>query len=399
MYGYDIMDLLGLPEYQLVGANESDDAIELAVEVRSDGIDCKVCGAFAHVIYDHRPPRQVRVETLRNRAVSIRPRPKRWRCDACEAVTQEPLPHVATYARQTDAFALKVQERALRHAATVVAQEEHLTYAAVRARLAEGMGAWQQPRVEWSKVRRIGIDEFANKKRHRYYLIIVDLDSHVPLAVLSQRTKLHLKAWLLQVRDLTTIEAFSSDMWAPYGAAVSEVFPEAVHVIDPFHVVAHAVEALDQVRRDLQKSLSKEARKPIWEARHRLHMNRDHLSEEQRGRLDALLEQHPDLKSAYWLKERLREWYHRAGDRAREGLRLWYRKAKRADLQPFNDVAEMLKRWEARILQFFRVGITNGVVEGINNKVKVIKRMCYGRLSYRNLRARVLFGCQGQAVE
>jgi len=308
------------------------------------------------------------------------------------------LPYVGAYARQTDGFAEKIRERALRHPATEVALEEWLPYSSVRARLAEAIDRWEQPRVDWTCVKRIGIDEFANKKRHRYYLVIVDLDTHQPIAVLSRRSKIHLKAWLLQIRDLaSTIEAVAIDMWAPYATAVQEVFPKAKTVIDPFHVVKHVIDAMNTVRKQVQRGIPKSdpRRAELWNLRSKLYANREELPEKEWRQLDAVLEGHPELKEAYGLKEEFRSWYRYAGIRAEEGLRLWMRRVKRSALKPFLDAAAMIERWREKIVNFFTCGISNGVTEGINNKIKSIKRACYGRLSFRNLRARILFNCRG----
>lgn len=401
MQGHSITDFLGLGEYQLISMDERSDRINLMVETPTVGWRC-VCGMWLDTLYDHRPPRTIRAETVRNKPVFLQVSPKRWGpCEECGRISQEPLPHVGAYARQTDAFAEKIRVRALRHPAAEVALEEWLPYSTVRARLAEAIEAWEQPPVDWSKVKRIGIDEFANKKRHRYYLVIVDLDTHQPIAVLSRRSKIHLKAWLLQIREFTTIEAVAIDMWAPYATAVEEVFPTAKTVIDPFHVVKHVVDAMDTVRKQVQRSIPKTdpRRNELWNLRGKLHANREELPESQWRQLDEILEGFPKVKEAYWLKENFRDWYRNAGLRAQEGIRLWMRQAKRSTLEPFLDVVEMITRWKEKILNFFMYGISNGVTEGINNKIKAIKRACYGRLSFHNLRARILFNCRGMGCQ
>lgn len=398
MQGHCIMDFLGLGAFRFMGMDEWDDRIVLHVETKSTEWQCP-CGAVLDTLYDHRPARAIRAETVRNKPVFLRVAAKRWGpCKVCDTITQEPSPYVDAYARQTVLFADKIRDRALRHPATEVALEERLPYSSVRARLAEAVDQWEQPPVDWTSVKRIGIDEFANKKRQRYYLIVVDLDTHRPIGVLPQRSKLHLKAWLLQIRELgCTLEAVAIDMWAPYADVVQEVFSQAQTVIDPFHVVKHVVEAMNDVRKRVQRSFPEKhpCRKEVWNLRGKLYANREELPETEWRQLDTVLDNYPELKEAYWLKEEFRSWYRDAGTRASEGLRLWMRKVKRSAFESFQKVAGTIKRWREKILNFFAYGISNGVTEGINNKIKALKRACYGRLSFRNLRARILFNCRG----
>ena len=391
MHTHSTMNLLGLPDYYLLNMKESDTAITLFVESKTTGVTCSQCGNLATVIYDHRKPRRVGVETIRGKAVYIIVRPKRFRC-TCGSVTQEVLPSIAPYAHQVDEFAQKLRDRSLRHPMSEVASEENVPYSTMRARQAEAIDTMDYPDIDWKNIKRIGIDEFSNKKRHQYYLIITDLDRKEAIAILPNRTKLELKCFLAQLKEVITIEAFAIDMWAAYATAVKEIFPNAKPVVDRFHVVKYAIDALCKVRRELQKTLeNKDERTQVWKIRNVLCANRQDLDDETRQELDKTLEVYPKLKAAYWLKERFRQWYEYAGTRAEEGFCKWVNQVKKLGHQAFLDVVETIKRWKEGIFNYFLIGITNGPTKGINNKIKAIKRACYGRLSFRTLRARILF--------
>ena len=177
-------------------------------------------------------------------------------------------------------------------------------------------------------------------------------------------------------------------------AGIREIFGEAVQVIDRFHVVKYAVEALDQVIRSVQKQLTDEEKKAFKKLRKRWLASKDQLD------VDEWLERHewrrrfPELREMLdWVQD-LRLWFERKYENpAREALLQLIERARASVQEPLIGLAGTLERWFEPIVRYIRKRYTNGPTEGFNNKIKLIQRMAYGLRNERNRRKRILARC------
>lgn len=238
-------------------------------------------------------------------------------------------------------------------------------------------------------MRRVGIDEIATHKGHKSYAVIItDLDEARPIAVLPERKKAALKAywetWSKELRQ--QIEEVSMDLWKDYRDVAEVMFPNAAIVADRFHVMKQLQQELDELRKKEQKKHPKE----LKHSKYALLKNEAELNEKQKVKLIEVQEVSPQLKLAHRLKESFRELMNQARsvEEGRERLAGWCKEARASGL--FTQTLETFGRWLEPILNYFRKGTSNGVVEGINNKVKVIKRLAYGFRNFGNFRLRVL---------
>ena len=170
------------------------------------------------------------------------------------------------------------------------------------------------------------------------------------------------------------LEGICCDMWPPYITIITARAPGAVLVLDKFHIVSHLMAAVDQVRRD-------EIREKGPDHRALMHKTRfiwqQPLSELERLNLK--------INRAYLLKELFAQfWTYRRAGWARRYLKQWFWWATHARLPPLRDFAWMLRRHEDDILNYFRMPIDNGTVEGLNNKAKLIIHKAYGFRTAKN---------------
>lgn len=228
-------------------------------------------------------------------------------------------------------------------------------------------------------VARIGIDEFAVKKGHVYKTIVVDLDTGRILYVGDGKGSSALDDfWKSVKRNKLEIKVVTMDMSAAFFSSVVKNAPEADIVFDHFHVVKLMNEAVDKVRRDAcRDEKDKKVKKAIKGTKWLLMANGDEL--ENKERLDQALALNRPLFDAYYLKEELRQiWMQLNKKDAEKKLLEWVDTMKATGNEHLITVANTVMAYRTGILNWYDYHVSNAKVEGINNKIKVLKRVAYG---------------------
>lgn len=176
------------------------------------------------------------------------------------------------------------------------------------------------------------------------------------------------------------VEEVSVDMWGGFPKVVKEVFPNAKLVFDRFHIMKPVNEELNQVRK--QTGMTVKGSKFI------LLKNGVDMTESERVKLEAILNHSKRLKLAYALKEEFREIFETCStvESGREQLLEWLKKARSV----YSSVLTTIRNHLDGICNYFLSRTTSGVMEGINNRIKLIKRQAYGFVNFDNFRARLL---------
>ena len=261
-----------------------------------------------------------------------------------------------------------------------------------------------------TELKRLGIDEIALiKGRGNYCAVLIDLDKSKLIGIIDGRTQAEIsqvmRGWGTEVLEL--IEEVSIDLWKGYKNLVIELMPNAQVVADRFHVMAQINKELDNHRKREKRKvedLIKTAKTSEEKAKHEqvleglkkskyvLLKNEKDLSEEQESKLVKVKEVSPELKIMHELKEEIREIFEQSDNWLTGLLKLgiWLGSAKKY----FPDSQNTIIRWLDEIIAFFDNRTTSGVVEGINNKLKLIKRSAYGFRNFENYRIRCLLNWQ-----
>ncbi len=237
--------------------------------------------------------------------------------------------------------------------------------------------------ADFSTVRLIGLDEFALHKGHRYATVVVDLETKRVLWVGTGRGRADVRPFFERLgARCAHIEAAVMDMNASYELEVQRHCPKAAVIFDLFHVLAkYGREVIDRVRVDRANELrgDQPARRLVKGARWLLLRNRESLAPGQDVALEELLAANRPLFVVHVLREALRDlWRQRHTADAARAWRSWYRKALRSRIEPLRRFAQQLRRHQAGILAHSRYPFGTNLIEGINNRIKVIKRMAYG---------------------
>ncbi len=230
----------------------------------------------------------------------------------------------------------------------------------------------------------IGLDEFAIQKGHRYATVIVEPTRKRVLWVGRGRGREDIRPFFEQlgVERCTRLQAAVMDMNAGYQLEIQQHCPNAAIVFDLFHVVAkYGREVIDRVRVDRANELrhDRPGRRIVKGARWLLLKNRDSLRPGEDIELNELLAANHSLFVVYVLRDALKDlWAQRQPTAAARAWRSWYRKALRSGIAPLRHFARKLRPYLPGILAHCRYPLGTNLIEGINNKIKVIKRMAYG---------------------
>ncbi len=239
--------------------------------------------------------------------------------------------------------------------------------------------------VDLSGVTVIGMDEFAIQRGHRYATVLIEPARKRVLWVGRERSREGIRPFftLLGPEGCAALEAVVMDMNGAFAEEVRAQAPQAQIVYDLFHVVAkYGREVIDRVRVDEANRLraDRHARRLVKGSRWLLLRNRENVTREaDQVRLRELLATNRALMITYVLKDDLKElWSYRHEGYARRFWLGWYRRAMRSGVEPLKAFARKLRGYLPGLLAHCRYPLHTSVLEGINNKIKVIKRMAYG---------------------
>jgi transposase len=243
------------------------------------------------------------------------------------------------------------------------------------------------------EVKRIGIDEIALKKGHKNYIaVVVDLDTGTVLDLLEDRSKEFIISYFEKKGKAfcDQIILFCSDLWEGYLNAAKSVFPNASIVTDRFHFFAKLQASLDMCRKYYRKKYGDD--KDLVNLKWILLKNEFDLNKEEKillKRVFAKKEYH-FLRQAYEQKNKFREILEEdiSKAEAEEKIEKWLEKSETNRF--LNSFVVFYKRWKAYILNYFQGRYHTSLIEGINNKIKSIKRRAFGFMNFESFRIRVI---------
>lgn len=343
---------------------------------------CSGCGEFGTQLHDVQE-REVRDLPILGAATRLIVPRRRVLCLRCGPKLEE-LPWLGRYERVTRRLAESVARLCailpLKHVAGFYGLDWKTVKAIDKRHLSERLGP-----VDLAGVEVIAMDEFAIHKGHRYATVIVEPGRKKVLWVGPGRSRKDVRPFfdLLGPEGCRTLKAVVMDMNGAYEEEVRHHCPQAAIVYDLFHVVAkYGREVIDRVRVDEANRLRHDlpARQVMKRSRWLLLRNRENITRpEDRVRLEDLLRANRALLKVYLLKEDLKElWAFRDTQAAIRAWKDWYRKAVRSRVPPLRLFAQRMKRYLGGILAHCTWPLHTSLLEGINNKIKVIKRMAYG---------------------
>ena len=353
-----IEGLLALPEFRVIRQVMNPKQLEFHLERRDTFIVCPRCQRCCSRVQDSRP-RCMRDLPILELPVVLWLHLRRFECAECHHRPWEKSETFGAHVKWTERLSTHVRQ-------------EYLHGCPCRA-LARRYGLSERTVFRWTFERSrggrprklgraLGIDEYSRRKGHRSNPLIVDLDRGKPIATFKGRRAEDVIAWFKSrpQAERDQVEVVVGDMSKTYASAMQQLCGEQVHVIDRFHVVQLAVDALDGVLRSVQKQLAPEEAKDLKKLRKRWLKSANQLN------VDALIARYewrrrfPELREVIDWVQNLRTWFERTYAKpAREALLKLIERASQSTLEPLQLMSGTLSRWFEPIFRYMRGGVPN----------------------------------------
>jgi transposase len=380
----------------------------ITVESTLDYTQCHACGQKITQYKGHDRPITLRHLPILGHAVYVRLRPKRFECPYCahKPSSTQQLSWYKPKSRHTVAYEEHILLQLVNSTLQDVALKDGLGYEAVVGIV----DRYLDSQVDWATLDRLevlGLDEIALKKGHNDYVVIVTArlgDGRIKLlTILPDRDKATVKAFLLRLplRLRRTIHTICTDMWKAYIQAAKEVLGQAVIVIDRYHLAKKYRDCADTLRKQEQARLKAELpaaeyqslKGVMWAFR----KNKTDLDTPETELLARLFTYSPALKSAYDFREALTAIFEQDLTKAQatQSIQNWRKEVEASDLKCFDPFLTTLDTYLDEITNYFLHRHSSGFVEGLNNKIKVLKRRCYGLTNLNHFFQRLFLDLEG----
>lgn len=378
---------------------------------------CPNCDKFTSSINDTLKPvkiRHLKVVEIKSELYIIK---RRFICHNCGKKFVEPINVNPYNSSISNELKMKIRKDLLVYNYSVksIADENGVSSSTVRRELEEAMNGYPEYLKTLPEI--ISIDEFkADTREGKYALIINDPIRKRVLDILPSRKKDYLLSYFTRVENRNNVKIVISDMYEPYLLVTKAMFPKAKFVVDRFHYVRYIMDALDDIRIRTQKEYGYNSRE------YRLLKNKKNVSllrkyyndidwyaytqRYVKGRmikklpidiLNEILAVSDELDRGYQLKELFLDIIkHGTYENAKEQLLAWIDLCKESNILEFIEASNTINNWIDYIVNsFIDKRYSNGYTEGLNNKIKVIKRNGYGYRNFRFFRLRLLYILNG----
>lgn len=292
-----------------------------------------------------------------------------------------------------EAFAIRVLEACgtIQQAARLLRVDWRAVQGIMDRAVERGLHRRTEERMEY-----VGLDEKSFRRGQDYVSLMVDLSGHRVLEVVEgSDTESARRLWAsCPVEQKQAVRAVAMDLSSAYMTATREAVPTVDHVYDRFHLLELMTRAVDLVRRQEHRQLTREGDKSLAGTRMLWLFKPDHLTESDQERMRTARARAEKTGRAWAVKEMLQElWTQPDETQGRIFFARWYAWAIRSRLQPVKRVAKTFRLYLDGILAWFRHRITNAVTEGMNSKIQALKSMARGLRLFDHYRTRILFYC------
>lgn len=389
--------IINLPEFKVKNYRFIEGfGLVLILEKKEKTACCPSCGKKSNKL--HKNYRYlVRDLPIIEHDVYLKVNRRQFKCSHCQKPFTEHFDSIKKTRTYTERLAEKIIAEVVESDVKNVAQRNSLSEKEVETILKEKFAELKTDKPK--QLKKLGIDEISwVKGQKNYCAVLVDLETRKPVDILENRTKECLREcfdkWGFEV--LENIEEVSIDLWSGYKNLVQELMPNASVVADRFHVMKLVNEELDTERKLVKRKgdkIKKKAEKEkilkvIKKSKYCLLKNEEDLNTEQKKKLKDVKKYFPKLGNMHRLKEELRNIFETRDSELIGLLKLshWLTEA----AKDFPNSSATIIRWLGEIIGYFKNRTTQGIVEGINNKLKLIKRKAYGFKNFNNFRLRIL---------
>jgi len=372
---------------------------------------CHKCGQLTNKRYGFGETIMVRHLPILDTPVYLRIRVVRYECQHCDdyPTTSEQYDWCERKSKTTKGLDKYINRQLIHSTIEDVGKKEHISSEIVESSLNRGVNI----AVDWSiytNLETIGIDEIAVKKGHNDYLTIVSVKDKAGelsvIAVLPDRLKETVKTFLESIPNhlKKTVKSVCTDMYDGFVKSAEEVFGKRLIVIDRYHVSKLYREPLDKIRieemKRLKSTLPQEEYVKLEGMMWILRKNHECLSHQDKATLEFMYKHSPLLKEAHKMAIKLTHIFNAHHNRkmALTEINRWIKSVQNSNLTCFDGFIKTLEKYKVNILNYFKNRKNSGFVEGLNNKIKVLKRRCYGLSKPESFFQRLFLDLRGYKV-
>lgn len=371
--------LLNLPEITVESCLQLEGYVCLNVRIIAKEVECSRCQNPTSEL------NQVRFILVRDlstfgKPVYLKVPRRQFYCRKCQKYFTEKLEFIDWRRLHTQRYEESIYYRVQSSSIEQLSREEELSSEEIQGIFKH---VSNQLKKNWSPVFRLSLDEIAMHKGHKDFKTVVsNIDTGELLEVIDSHKQIEIIEVLIQqpIEVREAVVEVSVDMWGGFPKVIQEVFPNAVVVFDRFHVMKSVNEELNSIR--------KKAGVTDKSSKYLLLNNYDSLNKEQKEHLEKILQQSGCLRVAHELKEEFRKIYEtsKSVKSGQARMRKWLQQATIL----YRDAAQTIREHFEGICNYFISRTTSGVMEGINNRIKLIMRQGYGFTNFENFRGRLL---------
>lgn len=349
---------------------------------------CPDCGSLK--LYGHGKRIPLIMDTpIHGRRVGIFLEVKRYKCRECKKTFNQPCEDINDSHRATNRLVKYIEEKAMIRPCTAIAEDIGVTEGTIRNILNAHIERLEKKYVfETPEI--LGIDEAHLNRKMR--LVMTNIKERTIINLVKDRNKKTVINILQNFKDNEKIKIVAIDMWRPYRDAVRSALPNAMIVIDKFHVVKMANEAVDKGRKSLKDDMHKDLAKRLKKERFLMLKRRRDLTPVQDFQLSGWTLNYPDLFELYNAKEDFFDIWDSDMTRkeAEEAYLNWKMKISSQIMRHFSDLVRAVDNWHLEVFNYFDCHVTNAYTESANNQIKHIYKQGRG-YSFDVLKARVLY--------
>jgi transposase len=387
-------DILNLPRYHVLSTKEDDHDYHIDAETASPPRICLACGS-EDIAGNGRQEILIKDTPMYGKRVGIYVQARRFRCRTCKKSHTERLPDVVDGQRVTSRLYRWIGEQSVKKTFTSISHDVGVSEGTVRNIFTEYVTELERNSVfetpEW-----MGIDELKIIGKCRG--VITNIGDNTVIDLLKDRDKPLIINYLMKLKDRQTIRRVAMDMWQPYKDAVYGCLPNAVVVVDKFHVLRMANLGLDTIRKGIRENLTKPQRRGLMHDRFLLLKRSHKLEPFEQLVLESWIKNFPALGEAYYAKEAFFDIYGcKTALDAKSAYISWLTGLSPEISDAFKPLITAMGNWQTEILNYFANPVTNAYTECLNGLTRVIDRSGRG-YSFEALRAKILFSAGAHKI-
>lgn len=380
------VNILNLPAYTVNAVDENEHDYHINAEVKAPPAECPMCHS-ANIVGFGRREQLVKDLPMHGRRVGIYVSTRRMQCRGCNKTFSESLPEVDEHRRMTRRLIEWIGKQAVKRTFASIADEVGCAEGTVRLIFKDYVASLSE-KIRFETPKWIGIDEI-HLIRPRG--VIANIQNNTIVELLHNRNKDTMVHYLSHLEGRDQVQYVAMDMWKPYRDAVEAVLPQARIIIDKFHVLRMANDAMERIRKGYRETLTPKQRRGLLHDRFVLLKREKDLNDQECLTLSGWIQNYPELGQAYRLKEQFFGIYDAKTKTDALQRYIDWEKSVGPDVRlAYADLIRAWSNWQPYILNYFDHPVTNAYTESLNNLIRVMNRLGRG-YSFEALRAKILF--------